>query len=320
MILHNNACTNLVQRKIFQSSELTQIELSRTYSVSTKTVKKWKERDYTNDKSSRPNNIRYALSSTQQSIIVSVRKSTWATVDDLVNVLKPLIPEIGHSNCARTLVRNNVNQIPTVEREKKIFKNYPPGYLHIDVTYLPKINGVKKYLYVAIDRATRFIHVKLTDKRNKSCSLAFLKECLEYYPIKITKILTDNGLEFTTDTYKMHMKIKRPKDHAFTQECKKNGIEHRRTKVRHPWTNGLVERVNKTIKDATVKRYTYLNYDQMNASIRSYEQIYNFTRKHSAINRKTPYQSMLEWYHKDHTLFKFDPKLILTYDSNGTTL
>jgi transposase InsO family protein len=40
------------------------------------------------------------------------------------------------------------------------------------------------------------------------------------------------------------------------------GIEHRFTKINHPWTNGQVERMNRTIKDATVKRYHYDDHDQ----------------------------------------------------------
>jgi len=320
MILHNNASTNLVQRQNIQNSELSQIELSEKYCISTKTVKKWKERDFQNDVSSRPHRINYALSDFQQTIITSVRQATWITVDDLVGILKPLIPEIGHSNCARTLVRHNINKLPKEEREKKKFKDYPPGYLHIDVTYLPKLNGIKKYLFVAIDRATRFVHVKIMDNRNKVCSVNFLKECLEYYPIKINKILTDNGYEFTLDEFKRHPNGRKPDEHIFTKTCKNNGIEHRRTKVKHPWTNGMVERFNKTIKRATVESFRYDNYDQMNESIKRYEYIYNFTRKHTAINRRTPYQTMLEWYQKDKSIFRFDPKLLLKYSLNGTTL
>src|SRR4051812_32717702 len=45
--------------------------------------------------------------------------------------------------------------------------------------------------------------------------------------------------------------------HAFELACAKAGIEHRTTKPKHPWTNGQVERMNRTIKDATVKRFHY---------------------------------------------------------------
>jgi len=45
--------------------------------------------------------------------------------------------------------------------------------------------------------------------------------------------------------------------HMFDMRCRENGIEHRLTKIKHPWTNGQVERMSRTIKEATVKRYHY---------------------------------------------------------------
>ena len=51
--------------------------------------------------------------------------------------------------------------------------------------------------------------------------------------------------------------------HSFELACAQLDIEHRLTKPKHPWTNGKVERMNRTIKDATVERYHYDNHDQL---------------------------------------------------------
>ena len=48
----------------------------------------------------------------------------------------------------------------------------------------------------------------------------------------------------------------------FEMICAAKGIEHRATKPNHSWTNGQVGRVNRTIKQATVKRYHYDAHDQ----------------------------------------------------------
>jgi len=53
--------------------------------------------------------------------------------------------------------------------------------------------------------------------------------------------------------------------HSFESACARNTIVHRLTKQRHPWTNGQVERMNRTIKDATVKRYHYNRHAQLRA-------------------------------------------------------
>jgi hypothetical protein len=45
----------------------------------------------------------------------------------------------------------------------------------------------------------------------------------------------------------------------FDMRCREKGVERRLTKIKHPWTNGQVERMNRTIKEATVKRYYYDN-------------------------------------------------------------
>ena len=67
--------------------------------------------------------------------------------------------------------------------------------------------------------------------------------------------------------------------HAFELACARNDIEHRLTKPRHPWTNGQVERMNRTIKDATVKRYHYESHDQLRRHLAAFVQAYNFARR-----------------------------------------
>jgi transposase InsO family protein len=51
--------------------------------------------------------------------------------------------------------------------------------------------------------------------------------------------------------------------HIFDMRCGDNGMEHRFTKINHPWTNGQVERMNRTIKEATVQRYHYDNHEEL---------------------------------------------------------
>ena len=51
--------------------------------------------------------------------------------------------------------------------------------------------------------------------------------------------------------------------HAFDWACEQPKTDHRLTKLRCPWTNGRVERTNRTIKDATVKRYPYVSHEEL---------------------------------------------------------
>lgn len=62
----------------------------------------------------------------------------------------------------------------------------------------------------------------------------------------------------------------------FDMICDANGIEHRLTKPNHPWTNGQVERMNRTIKDATIKRFHYNSHDQLRTHLTDFLAAYNF--------------------------------------------
>ncbi len=69
-----------------------------------------------------------------------------------------------------------------------------------------------------------------------------------------------------------------------------NGIEHRLTRPSHPWTNGQVERINRTIKDATVKRYHDDNHDQLRTHPADFMAACNFARGLKTLNGLTPYE------------------------------
>ena len=76
----------------------------------------------------------------------------------------------------------------------------------------------------------------------------------------------------------------------FDMICHANGIEHRLTRPNHPWTNGQVERMNRTIKDATFKRYHDDNHDQLRAHPADFMAACNFARRLKTLNGLTHYE------------------------------
>ena len=115
-VYHSNAKLNQHSREIIQKSALTNVELARRFTVNEKTISKWKRRAFTEDKSSRPKKIHYALNPLEKKLIELVRIATWMHLDDLIDTVSTVIPRANRSNVSRTLQSLGISQIP---EEKK---------------------------------------------------------------------------------------------------------------------------------------------------------------------------------------------------------
>ena len=78
---------------------------------------------------------------------------------------------------------------------KQKFRSYPIGYFHLDIAEVRTEEG-KLYLFVAIDRTSKFAYAELHNKANRRTATDFLKALLEVIPYKIHTVLTDNGIQF----------------------------------------------------------------------------------------------------------------------------
>ena len=95
--------------------------------------------------------------------------------------------------------------------------------------------------------------------------------------------------------------------HPFDRICHLQGIEHRITKPNHPWTNGQVERMNRTIKDATVKRYFYDTHHQLKAHLTDFLRAYNFARRLKTLKGLTPYEYLCKLWTQTPDRFTLNP-------------
>lgn len=139
------------------------------------------------------------LTKTEKALIVAFRKHTLLPLDDCLYALQSSIPRLTRSSLHRCLQRHGISRLPDCEgnkrREKKKFKSYPVGFFHIDIAEVRTEEG-KLYLFVAIDRTSKFVMAKLAGRATVSEAQTFLEELVAAVPYGIHTILTDNGIQF----------------------------------------------------------------------------------------------------------------------------
>lgn len=309
-VLHGSATTTEAIRRAIQNSQESLRALSRRYGVNQKTVAKWKKRTSVADLPTGPKDPRSTvLSIEEEAVIVAFRKYTLLPLDDCLYALQPTIPHLTRSSLHRCLQRHGISRLPEIEGDKpakKKFKRYPIGFFHIDIAEVRTAEG-KLYLFVAIDRTSKFAFARLVEKANRVSASDFLVALIEAVPYKIHTVLTDNGIQFRFPPRYANGPTARFITHMFDKRCRENGIEHRFTKINHPWTNGQVERMNRTIKDATVKRYHYDNHDQLRQHLDDFIKAYNFGRRLKTLKGLTPYEFICKSWTSDPNRFKLDP-------------
>ncbi len=287
-VLHGSATTTEAVRRAIQHSQESLRALAKRYGINPKTVSKWRGRTSVSDERTGPREAKSTvLTVEEEAIIVSFRRHTLLPLDDCLYALQATIPNLTRSSLHRCLQRHGIGRLPDVGGEKvtkKKFKAYPVGFFHIDIAEVQTAEG-KLYLLVAIDRTSKFAFVELHRKATRRIAADFLHHLVEAVPYRVHTILTDNGTHFTDPTgdgwTPADIKVMRAEGilfrcHAFDAACANFDIEHRLTKPMHPWTNGQVERMNRTIKDATVKRYHYDEHAQLERHLGDFIAAYNF--------------------------------------------
>jgi transposase InsO family protein len=310
--LHSQARTTHLIREEIRNSTLPQAELARLYNVTRQTIRKWQDRESPVDRSHCPKTMYTTLTPDQELIVVELRRTLLLPTDDLLAVTREFInPAVSRAGLGRCLRRHGVSDLrDLVEQEsgvptaKKTFKDYEPGFLHIDIKYLPQMpdETARRYLFVAIDRATRWVFIEIYADQTESSSVDFLAKVKAACPIKICTLLTDNGSQFT-DRFTSKSKKKEPSgQHVFDRLCKQFHIEHRLIPPRHPQTNGMVERFNGRISDI-VNQTRFSSAAELESTLRNYVKIYNHNIPQRALKHQTPTQALKEWQEKQPNLF-----------------
>lgn len=249
------------------------------------------------------------LTEAEEAIVVEFRRRTLLPLDDILGCLRGTIPALSRSALHRCLVRHGISRLPQDEEKsskRKRFAETAIGYVHIDVCELRLAEG-KLFMFLAIDRVSKFTHVAFLNANTKMNGAAFLREVVEAFPYRIHTVLTDNGMAFADLPKYRGGATARWMGHIFDRVCHEHGIEHRLTRPYHPWTNGQAERMNRTVKDATIKAFHYPSLDALKAHVLAFVQAYNFAKHLKAIRWRTPFQAVCDAWTKHPSVFKINP-------------
>jgi transposase InsO family protein len=125
---------------------------------------------------------------------------------------------------------------------------------------------------VAIERASRFVHLAVKDDETTASAVAFLNEAVRAFPFQVTHVLTDRGSCFTAD--------------GFEAACRTLGVEHRTTRPYTPRTNGMVERFNGRIQ-REVLGITIHSHRDLETLLHGFNRAYK-ARRQRVLNGRSP--------------------------------
>jgi len=151
--LHKNATTAPALRAQIQQSSANESELAARYGISRTALQRQKDRDSVEDRSHTPHRLQTTLNAGHKELVVYLRKRLRMPLDRLLSVVREFIyPTMGRSSLHRLLVRHGIDKLPKPSPESspaKPFKAYEPGYVHIDVKYLPQMADEPSRGYVS---------------------------------------------------------------------------------------------------------------------------------------------------------------------------
>lgn len=258
------------------------------------------------------------LTHVEEAMIVEFRRRTLLPLDDVLGCLRDAIPRLTRSALHRCLQRHGISPLPESDErasKRSRFAKTTIGYIHIDACELRLASG-KLPMFLAIDRVSKFTYVEFHGSANTTSGPAFLRSVVAAFPYRIHTVLTDNGIPFADSPKNRNGPTTRLRGHMFDRVCREQGIEHRLTKPYHPWTNGQAERMNRTIKDATVKAFHYETFDTLKAYVLAFITAYNFAKHLRALRWRTPFEAICHAWTKDPSPFSINNPHHLTTGPN----
>ncbi len=176
--------------------------------MSDMTIRRWLHRDDVYDRPHTRHNLLATLNREQEEVLIAARTFLRLGLDKLLVVAREFLHlPLSRAALHRMLKRWQVPALAELVRQDqednkqapKAFRDYEPGYLHNDIKYLPQMpyETQRRYLFVAIDRATLWVYLEVRSSKSAKDAEAFFHRVIDKMPFKVQKVLTNNGKCFT---------------------------------------------------------------------------------------------------------------------------
>lgn len=265
--LHSCATTMHAVRKAIQRSQASVAEFAEQYGVNRKTERTWRSRASVEDAPMGPRTLSSASLSAAEAACVALRKHALLPLDDCLYALHASIPHLTCSSLHRLFQHNGFRgcRTPKAASQRRCSRPIPSAIL---CRYCRGAHRIRQAFHVrGHPRTSKAALVRLHERANTKTAVAFLNDLVEAMPCAIHTVLTGNGVQFADLPWSREKPTARWRGHPIDRTCSVHGIEHCLTKPNHPWTNGQVERINRTLEDATVRRYHDESHDSLRARL-----------------------------------------------------
>ena len=308
MVHANSPLTILGRLRLIQllESGVPQAQAADMKGISRPTVCKWWRRyreegvDGLQDRSSRPKRTPHAVSKRKVRTICKIRRRDGFGPHRIAYELG-----MAQSTVYSVLRRNGLSRLAWMDRTTREIIRYerdrPGELLHLDVKKLRRIpagGGRRKdpewhftntsyrirgglrgqdFIHVAIDDHSRYAYVEALRNEKADTTVDFLVRAVKAYErvgVKIERILTDNGSNYTSRLFK--------------DQAAELGIRLRRTRPYRPQTNGKAEAFIKTLKREWAYKRIYMSNDERLNELPKFVKSYNHRRPHTSLGMRPP--------------------------------
>ncbi len=310
---HGEATATPKIRAAIQASDEPAWVPADRYGITGRTVCRWRHRDGVEDGSHTPHRPRTAPTPAREAVAVVPRRTPPPPLDGLPAAVREFLnPKVSRPGPGRRLRRHGVGSPRGMKAQAPrpghgAFGAYGPGYIHIDVKYLPRMKDgtARRHPLVAIDRAARWVSVRVFPAKSAANTRRFPRDPERACPLRFRTVPTDSGKGFTDRPSGLRERAATGK-HGFGQLRAGPDTGHRPTPPRSPRTDGMAGRFNGRVEDV-LRGHRFQSGEDPGRTLPRCVRLHNQRPPRSVPGSETPLRAMKHWHKPKPEPFRKNP-------------